>query len=152
LPGFSKTTARWRAPWLSRRGSSPSDERRFGSRALNLEQSACVLGEDFCLISRAELERPNHLDTRLLQRLERRCVGPEDEMVGTYRLEVAARRRGPVARRLQVHHLQVVARRVLDQHRLITAEEKSFVLQVIGVVHPPYHVADAAPDVACNQL
>ena len=79
-------------------------------------------------------------------------VGAEDEMVDPDRVERAASRRRVVAGRFEIHHLQVMQRLVLDQHRLVGAEEERLLLQPVGIVHAPDHLADAAAEMGADEL
>ena len=62
-----------------------------------------------------------------LHRLERRGVGAEDEMVDADSFQRTPCRRDVIAGRLQIHLLQIMARRMLDQHRLVGAEEEGLI-------------------------
>ena len=45
-----------------------------------------------------------------------------------------------------------MARRMLDQHRRIGAEKVGFVLQIVGVIHAPDHLADAAAQMGADEF
>ena len=57
-----------------------------------------------------------------------------------------------VAGGIEIEHFQVVARRVLDQHRLVGAEERREIEQLIGIVHAADDFADAAAEMAADDL
>ncbi len=41
---------------------------------------------------------------------------------------------------------------MLDQHRLIGAEEIRLILKIVGIIHPPDHFADAAAQMSADEL
>src|SRR5262249_29206334 len=83
--------------------SAPQDEVRE-KPASNLQQFARIVAKHLGLVGGRELERPDHLHAGFLQRLERRSIGAEDEMVGADCLERAACRWRVIAGRFEIHH------------------------------------------------
>jgi hypothetical protein len=57
-----------------------------------------------------------------------------------------------VARGLQIHHLQIVARTTADEHWLVGSQEKGLVLQFISLVHATDHLADSAAEMRAHQF
>jgi hypothetical protein len=76
----------------------------------------------------------------------------EDELVHPDGIQRPSRSRRPVAGRFDIHHLEVVAGRVLDQHRFKGAKEIGLLLQIVSVVHAPDHLADPAAEVTCDTM
>jgi hypothetical protein len=70
----------------------------------------------------------------------------------TYGIERTTRSRRMIAGRFKVHHLEIMARRVPDYHRLIGPEEIGLVLPPIGIIHTADHLADSAPQVSADKL
>src|SRR5262249_13002590 len=123
-----------------------------GYGALQLQQLLRVLVVDLVLLLRREAELVDEVDALALEHEQRWRVGAEQEMIDPDRVDGAARARRMIAGRFEIHHLEVVQRLVLDQHRLVGAEEERLLLQPVGVVHAPDHLADAAADVGADEL
>src|SRR5262249_39610117 len=67
-----------------------------------------------------------------------------DDAFGSHPLEHHFHRREIVGDRVEMHLLEVVARRMFDLHRRVRAEEECLLLQLVGIVHPADGLADAA--------
>ena len=117
-----------------------------------LQKLLGVLVVDLVLLLGREPELVDQVDALLLEHEQRRRVGAEQEMIDADGVDRAARAGRMIAGRFQIHHLQVMQRLVLDQHRLVGAEEERLVLQAIGIVHAPDHLADAAAEMGADEL
>src|SRR5262249_21841615 len=88
------------------------------SHASQLQQLPGVLIVDLVLLLRRQAELVDEIDAFPLEHEQRRRVSPEEEMINPDRVNGAARTRRMIAGRLEIHHLQIMQRLVLDHHRL----------------------------------
>src|SRR5579883_2760725 len=113
-------------------------------RYRQLEQARRIAPENRVPLALWQIEILDQFDGSRLERRERGSIAAVEHMVRADGVEHEARGRSVISHAVEVHHPQVVARRVLDFHRRIGAEEERLVLQFIGVVEPSDHLADAA--------
>src|SRR3984893_16241883 len=97
--------------------------RGFAHPTLNLQELRRVAAKYLALVIRMQVQVLDYGNARALEHLERRSVGAENEAIGADGFERAARRRHVIAGRFQLHHFEIMAGRMLDQHRLVGTEE-----------------------------
>ena len=119
---------------------------------LSLSKPPRVAPEDLFLVGGGNIQILDQLDRARLQRRERRRVAAVQHAVRPHPVQHHLHRRRIVTNRVEIHHLQIMARRVLDLHRRVGAEEERLVLQFVGVVHPADGFADAAAAVRGHDL
>src|SRR6185437_13552464 len=102
--------------------------------SVELQQPRGIAAHHLVALIRRHADLIHHLKTLHLERDQRRRIGAEDEMLGAHGLETHFGGERGVARGIEIHHLEVMAGRVLDQHRLVAAEEIGKLLQLVGVV------------------
>src|SRR6266700_4654583 len=101
-------------PWPRKQASPRSGCRQWklACRSSELQEFLGVLAVDLVLVRGRKAHFVDQVHTLLLEHEQRRGIGAEDEAVGPDRLEGAARRGRMIAGRFQVHHLEVLARRL----------------------------------------
>src|SRR5215813_186233 len=53
---------------------------------------------------------------------------------------------------IHMERSQIIARALVDKHRLIGAQPRCFVAELVSVVHPADHLADAAAEMAADEF
>src|SRR5215510_2067776 len=115
-----------------------------GAGDRQLQQPGRVGKEDRVALRLGDIEVPDQLDGARFERGQRRGVAAIDDAFGSHPLEHHFHRREIVGDRVEMHLLEVVARRMFDLHRRVRAEEECLLLQLVGIVHPADGLADAA--------
>src|SRR5450631_791964 len=127
-----------------RRRVMRATSRRLRAGDRQLQQPRRVAPEHRVALARRQAEVLDELDRARLERRQRRRIAAIEHVIGADRIEHEARRRSVIGHAVEMHHLQIVAGRMLDFHRDIGPEEERLVLQLIGIVEPADHLADAA--------
>src|SRR6516162_9251385 len=117
-----------------------------------LQQSRRIAAHDLLPLLAGHPDAVHHLEAFPLEWDQRRRIGAEQEMLGADRLEAHLRRQRRVARRIEIHHPQIVAGRMLDQPRLVRTEEEGEIREIVGIVHAADDLAETAAEMAAHEL
>src|SRR5262245_4488022 len=73
-------------------------------------------------------------------------------MLRAHRLVSAHDCRWMIRHGIHMERSQIIARALADKHRLIGAQPRCFVAELVSVVHPADHLADAAAEMAADEF
>jgi hypothetical protein len=113
-------------------------------RDRQLQQPGGIGEEDRIALSFGDVEVLDQLDSARFERGQWRRIAAIDDAPGPDPVEHHLHCRQIESDGVEVHFLEIVARRVLDLHGGVRAEEERLLLQFVGVVHPADGLADTA--------
>src|SRR4051812_11421181 len=102
---------------------------------LELQELLCIFIIDLVLLLRRQTDLLDEVDAFFLEHEQGRRVRSKNEVVLAHGVEGTARRRRVVAGGFQIHHFEIMQRLMLNQHRLVGAEEERLILQAVRVIH-----------------